>query len=229
MQMFRLLTLVALIMGVAACASTPGSNVAATNEQLLTPEGTGPFPVVIILHTTRGLTEDERIWARRLVNAGYAALIIDSGSLTGSTSDAAYSWRLREVTKAMVRLQSLPTIHGDRIAILGRSHGAGVALLTLEKKVEPAPRAVVSIFPRCNRVPSWKVNVPVLYLLGDDDRLTPPGVCKEVANRLARKGRPVRYIAYPDVGHFFDTAGDQASRHAEQEVLLFLNTHLRTQ
>ena len=225
MYWFRLLILVALIMGLGACAFIAGIDSAATNEELMMPEGVGPFPAVIILHTMHGLTAGERTWANRLVKAGYAALIIDSGYPAGRSIEA-YHERTLEVKRAIARLQSRLTIKGDRIALLGRSHGAGVALLTLDTKIEPAPRAIVSIFPRCSLVTSWKADIPVLYLLGGADFITPAEECERIATHLARKGKPVRSITYPESGHFFDTAGGEADRQAELAVLNFLSTHL---
>ncbi len=228
MDRLCLCLLLALILGLGACATTPNSNPVAIDEQILKPEGAGPFPAVIILHTTRGVTADEHLWATRFVKAGYAALVLDSGGVGRGGSGPAYQWRLDEVKSVMRQLQSHPAIIGDRIAMLGRSHGAGVALMTLANKIEPAPRAVVSLFPRCDRVVSWKVDVPVLYLLGGNDRITPPRSCEQIAASLSRKGLPVRAVTYPGVGHFFDASGGEADRQAEQEVMAFLSTHLRT-
>jgi dienelactone hydrolase len=48
------------------------------NYELLTPQGAGPFPAVIVMHPCNGVNDNTRRWAGRLVGWGYAALIVDS-------------------------------------------------------------------------------------------------------------------------------------------------------
>ena len=86
----------------------------------------------------------------------------------------------------------------------------------------------MSIVLLCNLAQSWKADIPVLYWLGGDDSVTPAEGCKESATHLTQKGRLVRSITYLEAGHLFDMAGGEAGRQAEQEVMIFLNTHLNT-
>jgi len=46
--------------------------------ELFRPEGTGPFSAVVVLHGCGGVTPNAYVWARRLKDWGYAALVIDS-------------------------------------------------------------------------------------------------------------------------------------------------------
>jgi hypothetical protein len=42
------------------------------------PEGVGPYPAVILLHTCAGISEHEESWSDRLVEWGYVVLAVDS-------------------------------------------------------------------------------------------------------------------------------------------------------
>ena len=45
---------------------------------IILPEGSPPFPAVVILHGCNGVSQNTRVWARRLASWGYTALIVDS-------------------------------------------------------------------------------------------------------------------------------------------------------
>ena len=100
-----------------ACGAMSGPGKARTYEYVYKPDGAGPFPAVIVLHSTRGLTADEREWGQRFVSRGYVALLLDSGALSGSETLAAYGWRTQELKDAMAYLQTLPEVQGQRIAV----------------------------------------------------------------------------------------------------------------
>jgi poly(3-hydroxybutyrate) depolymerase len=105
------------------------------NAVLVTPDGPGPFPVVILLHGCSGVRPIQRFWADRLRSWGYAALILDSFSARGGVnvcSDANQPLvtprdRAADVLSAALYLRTLPKIDGTRIAVLGDSHGGSTA------------------------------------------------------------------------------------------------------
>lgn len=107
------------------------------------PRGPGPFPVVITAHgyidvTTyysgQGLRRENDYLPRR----GYAVLHVDYRNHSGSDDDPRNGDRLRlgyaeDVINAALAIQSsgMSELDGDRIAILGRSMGGGVAMQAL--------------------------------------------------------------------------------------------------
>ncbi|WP_205856696.1 alpha/beta hydrolase family protein [Phytoactinopolyspora endophytica] len=111
------------------------------------PAGDGPFPVLILAHgyidpeiytTGRGLAREQDYLARQ----GYVVLHTDYRNYAGSDDDPENEVRLRlgyteDVINAVlaVRESSLPYVDGDRVGLLGRSMGGGIALNTLV--VEP--------------------------------------------------------------------------------------------
>ncbi len=107
------------------------------------PDGAGPFPVLVLAHgyidpdvytTGRGLRREQDYLARQ----GYAVLHTDYRNHAGSDDDPANEVRLRlgyteDVVNAVlaVRTSGIPQLDGERVGLLGRSMGGGVALNTL--------------------------------------------------------------------------------------------------
>jgi dipeptidyl aminopeptidase/acylaminoacyl peptidase len=103
------------------------------------PAGDGPFPVLVLAHgyidpaiytTGRGLAREQDYLARN----GYVVLHTDYRNHAGSDDDPDNEVRLRlgyteDVINAVlaVRDSPLPYLDGDRIGLLGRSMGGGVA------------------------------------------------------------------------------------------------------
>lgn len=119
------------------------------------PEGTGPFPVLVLLHgyidpdvyvTGQGLMREQDYLARR----GYVVLHVDYRNHAGSEQDPAAERRLRlgyteDAVNAVlaVRRSRLPFLDGDRVGLLGRSMGGGVTFNTLVARPGLVDAAVV--------------------------------------------------------------------------------------
>ena len=107
------------------------------------PRGTGPFPVVVLAHghidpdvyvTGQGFNREQDWLARH----GYVALHVDYRNHAGSDRDPSSDLNLRigyaeDVINAglAVRSSTLPFIDTERVALLGRSMGGGVAFQAL--------------------------------------------------------------------------------------------------
>ena len=107
------------------------------------PRGKGPFPVVVLAHgyidpkvyvTGQGFRREQDWLARN----GYIALHVDYRNHAGSDKDPDNDLSMRmgyaeDVINAglAVRNSTLPFIDNDRLALLGRSMGGGVAFQTL--------------------------------------------------------------------------------------------------
>jgi hypothetical protein len=50
---------------------------------IILPDVRPPYPGVVVLHGCNGVSQNTRVWARRLASWGYAALIVDSFSTRG--------------------------------------------------------------------------------------------------------------------------------------------------
>ncbi len=182
------------------------------DDRLLRPSGAGPFPAVIMLHGCGGLDQRDQMWAERLREWGYLTLRVNSfkaralkrvcgGGIFESVE------RVPDVLVALAHLRTLPDVLGDRIAVMGWSHGAGAALATLTAAPEDPEqgfRAAVVFYPGCRRLRPWSTRTPALLLLGGADDWTAAGPCQALAARQARTGLDVTQVTYPGAYHGFD-------------------------
>lgn len=119
------------------------------------PRGDGPFPVLILLHgyidpavysTGRGFERSQDYLAR----AGYVVVHVDYRNHASSSNDPDNDLRLRlgyaeDAVNAVlaVRRARLPYVDRERIGMLGRSMGGGVALTALVLRPDIVDAAVL--------------------------------------------------------------------------------------
>jgi dienelactone hydrolase len=141
---------------------------------LYKPEGTGPFPAIVLHHQCGGLRNASGSWqnmsmlgwAKEAVGRGYVALVLDSlgprGVDTvcmGAKGGVNFARGLKDALQAAEHLRKLSFVDRNRVAFAGYSWGAGVGLLASSKKavgwLNQAERfnAVVSFYPPCYIVP----------------------------------------------------------------------------
>jgi dienelactone hydrolase len=137
---------------------------------LYKPEGTGPFPAIVIQHQCGGLRSSSGNWqnlailgwAKEAVARGYVALVLDSLGPRGVDSvcygvkgGVNFPRGVRDAYQAAERLRKLPYVDGDRIAFAGFSWGAMVGLLasgeTWGNALQAGTRfrSIVAFYPGC--------------------------------------------------------------------------------
>ena len=93
------------------------------------PEGTGPFPAVVLLHGCNGPWKPwGDVWAERLVGWGYVVFQVDSfgprgyaDGICGSPFSVGSAVGAADAYAAKRHLEGLPIIDRDRIAVMGMS------------------------------------------------------------------------------------------------------------
>ena len=211
------LTIVLTVAG--GCASRlefPGPSSDLTlNGDLRRPEAAGPRPAVVLLAPCGGITSHMGEWAAWLNREGYVTLIVDSfGPRRSRTAclgqrptegDAA-----RDAIDALAYLRTLSFVDGQRVAVMGWSHGAGAALRA-SSSFGPGPvsldriafRAAVAFYPGCLFL-DVRTSTPTLLLLAGRDDWTPAGQCVAIGEMARNEDAPVRWEVYPDAQHAFD-------------------------
>jgi dienelactone hydrolase len=193
------------------------------------PEGDGPFPALVLMHQCGGLrsrnwqNRSMLDWARRAVEQGYVALLVDSlgprnveSVCERSTGGVNFPRGAKDAYQAARHLASLPYVDPSRLAIAGFSWGAMVTLLatnpTWQQTFGATVRfaAAVSFYPGCSGSPTLndmfigEVGTPLLVLMGGQDNETPPSSCIPRLQDVQRAGRPVEWHLYPDASHCWD-------------------------
>lgn len=183
---------------------------------LAKPEGNGPFPAVVLMHTCAGITEHEESWSDRLVAWGYVVLTVDSFTPRGQKHicDGDQEWttpwiRALDAYGAKRYLSTRPFVDPTRIAVLGLSHG-GKTILEAIKRSNSAGlaitpfRAAVAFYPSC--VEPEPIDIPVLVLIGSEDNWTPADHCVAYLDKL-QPPHEMTLKVFEGAHHAFDHPG----------------------
>jgi len=106
-------------------------------DEVVTPEGPGPFPTVIGFHGCGGKRAAQGEWARWFREAGFASVIVDSFAGRGLDAAAVCGGRrllpmerAGDVLVSLADVRRLPFVDPARIVLAGWSHGS-VAIMDL--------------------------------------------------------------------------------------------------
>jgi dienelactone hydrolase len=109
------------------------------------PEGEGPFPLVVFNHGgVSGVSGDMKWRSRLLVEEGYAVITPSYRGEGGSEGNVEVArGEVDDVLTAGRLLGNLPQVDGDRMALVGSSHGALIGVLGAGRRPEGL-RCIVS-------------------------------------------------------------------------------------
>ena len=187
-------------------------------------------PAVLILHGADGMARAEsyRFGAQALAASGFHVVLIRYFDRTG---DARANWSsLREdapvwlatIRDAVTYVSEKPNVDQDRIAVVGFSLGASLALAAAGE--DARIKAVVDVFgPLPTGADKAPRTPPVLILHGARDRIVPVENAHRLEKLLQGRGVPHEVKIYPDQGHGFSGA---AQIDAAGRILAFLQKHL---
>ncbi|MDH4871447.1 dienelactone hydrolase family protein [Pseudomonas sp. BN515] len=228
----------------------------APHLSLFTPEGTGPFPTVLVFHGCSGQSalfmRNVKSW---LLPAGYAVMFVDSHAARGiedwrPVCDGKRLWgneRAIDVYAALALARRNPAIDSDRLALLGYSHGGWTILDALSydgsaghgfpatgKGALAGVRGVITYYPYCGFPAHLRDglghNAPVLMFLGSKDHVTDHQQCLSALDQLA--GDRLQLVQYGNADHVFDQRSDLntyqpgPAQDAQQRALAFLRENL---
>lgn len=184
------------------------------------PDSSGPLPAVVLLHGCgggwRGL--DER-WGKLLADWGYVTLTVDRFGTRGITSACTGVLppsSLHDAYRALNFLVGLPSVDPSRIAVVGFSQGAMLALIAVERSLierssKEKFRAAIGFYPPCLGL-KGNMTVPALIMVGELDDWTLASECRNLAegrddwgiSREKGKGFPIEITVYSGAYHGFD-------------------------
>jgi dienelactone hydrolase len=183
-------------------------------------EVNGKVPAVIMLHGVGGVNAHYFEVADMLNEMGIAAFVVDSFEQRGMQLGVdfwkkffhSYSIRISDAYAALELLSTHPKIDKRRIAVIGYSHGAGVALFVASEKIcrsfiadDLRFAASIAYYPLCTT--QFKnidfTNAPILMLLAEKDNMCPIEFCLEYAQRIRDSGADIKVIVYKGAHHQF--------------------------
>jgi len=181
---------------------------------LTKPEGEGPFPAVVLLHSCLGLPANKRSIANMVASWGYVALFVDDFTTRGLKETCAvdFSEALSDALGALLYLSKLPYVDPTRIGAVGYSQGADTALEIASSRFASAFvisddlkfKAAAAFYPPCANEATATLEIPTLILIGELDNVTPAADCERLARNQPADHSDVKLVVYPSAYHLFD-------------------------
>jgi len=197
------------------------------HAQLFKPEGDGPFPTVIALHSCGGLGGHSepvlpryRDWVEQLLKAGHAVVLPDSYSSRELGPQCrikerrvlARRERLADIVATRRWLGQQAWVAQDRVSLIGWANGASALLWAVRPQSPrndgPDFRSAVAFYPDC-RISvglGWSARVPTLLLIGDKDDISSPTACRQMVEGARGRSALARIEVYSGAAHDFDRA-----------------------
>ena len=207
--------------GTSSLASFPGAPLSAADRDIIDvraaldrPQGNGPFPAVVLLHSCGGVREHLHDWSRFLVERGYAALVVDTFASRRlgpcpNGRDPNMMAGLEMVSDAygaLAYLAARPDIAADRVYVMGFSLG-GWAVRAMATRDPPAGaqgrfRGAIALYAGCMEYAGReRLTFPTLVIIGTNDGRDFPS-CDLAAQTRSNRDLDVRII--PGAYHAFD-------------------------
>jgi carboxymethylenebutenolidase len=193
------------------------------------PSGEGRYPIILVCHENRGLTEHIKDVARRFAHAGYTSLAVDLLSRHGGTQALDYSevpavlgsidpeQFARDFISAWHYLQQQPYTLADQVGMTGFCFGGGVTWKVATRM--PELRAAVPFYgphPPLSDIASIKA--PVLAIYAENDQRINQGF-PAVEEEMQRLHKPYAKVIYPETEHaFFNDTGPRYKPEAAKDA-----------
>ncbi|MHA2344924.1 MAG: dienelactone hydrolase family protein [Candidatus Hodarchaeales archaeon] len=230
------------------CATIDGDRLM-LKAKLSKPKGEGPFPAIIMMHCCAGDTPYLDPWEKSLVNWGYVVLRVDSLSPRKKATfcgdpyiDSLAKDRCQDACDAKSYLMRQAYVDKENIGIIGWADGGMAAILAIDDETRPKNlsrpfKVAIALYPRCN--PIYKLNAPLLVLIGREDDWYPAERCEKF---LITENAPheITLKIYDNAAHCFDWKGvnmrylghtlkynHEAAVDAISQVQEFLSKHLK--
>lgn len=196
-----------------------GEDGAEVMAYLAQPAEDGTFPVILVCHENRGLTDHIRDVARRLAKAGYVALAVDLLSRSGGTQAVGSDQVpgvlgntnpdqfVQDFRAGWQYLGTLPFTQPERVGMVGFCFGGGVTWRVATQMPElKAAAPYYGPHPPVADVPN--IQAAVLAIYGGLDTRINSGI-PEIEAAMQENGKIYEKVIYPDADHAFhnDTGG----------------------
>jgi carboxymethylenebutenolidase len=197
---------------------------------LYKPAGAGPFPAVLVLHTSGGLQAADLAYAAKLADEGYVCMVPDFFKAYGlhpntrQQTFTAYAAPIYEdFVNAIDVLKKMPGVRGDATGAVGFSNGGYWAMLLAARKHVQAGVSYYGAFNGAgsdNTLEAMRSSFnenssPVLVLHGVSDTTVNIRFAEMLASILRNAKVPNEVQLYQATGHSYDRSGGNAEATAD--------------
>ncbi len=191
----------------------PGEDAATVMAHIAWPFGDGPFPVVLVCHENRGLTDHIRAVTERVAKAGYVGLAVDllsrqggsaavgSDNVPGALGQTSPEQFVADFRSGWEFLKTQPFADTERLGMVGFCFGGGVTWQVATHM--PELRAAVPFYgppPAVDEVPNIQAAVLGIYG-GLDTRIT--GTLPAMEAAMQANGKIFEPVVYDGADHAF--------------------------
>jgi carboxymethylenebutenolidase len=179
---------------------------------LARPEGTGPFPGVIVIQEWWGLNHHIKDVAGRFAREGFVALAPDlyRGREAAEPDEARKlameldrPRAIKDIQGAVNYLIAQPFVEPKRAGVVGFCMGGGLALMMAWMGKDVG--AVVVFYGRgeLDDETAQKVSAPILGLFGEADQGIPVETVRANERKLKAHNKAAEFVIYPGAPHAF--------------------------
>lgn len=218
---------------------------------LSTPEGSRPFPALVVIQHQSGVDTFIQSITARLADMGFVAAAPDLYHRDGPncaddmrTRSTRLSDRrvIGDIGATVDYLKRLPSVDPGRVGIIGFCMGGRIVYLSAA--AIPAFKAAVTFYPG-NTGRAWgrdipsplertrEIHCPLQGHFGDDDKNPSPEDRVKLDAELTKHTKAHEFYAYPNAGHAFmddtkESYRPDAAKAAWLRAVEFLRLHLGT-
>ena len=241
--MMAVLMAAASVASAAEQAVTYKSGTETVSGLLVTPEGKGPFPAVVVIHEWWGLDAWVKDQARELAREGYVALAVDlyRGKVTDKQEEAHQFMSglpedraMRDLKAGLAFLKARKDVRRGRIGAIGWCMGGKYALKLATE--EPTLAAAVAYYgaPPTDEAAIARIKAPVLGNFGAEDTGPSPEQVRAFEAAMKKAGKAVDVKIYPGAGHAFANPNNpwkgyraEQAKDAWSRTVAFFAKHLK--
>lgn len=208
---------------------------------LAQPEGTGPFPALVVIHEWWGINDQIKDVTKKFAQEGYVALAVDlyRGEITTDAGEARKlsqrlpkSRAIQDMLAALSYLQKQPIVIKNKIGSIGWCMGGGYSLQMAINSSELAACVIYYGRLETDEEQLKRITSPVIGFFGEEDSAIPVESVKSFQETMKNLGKKVEIHIYPGAGHAFanptrsSAYRPKATEDAWSKTLTFLQESL---
>ena len=212
---------------------------------VLRPQGTGPFPVVVVLHSAGGLTKSFLSLGEDLARAGFLVVVgcwqageaRTPGNAVCAKATPQAEWVADPAGNSGKELiamaRTLPDAKADRVGLYGISRGGHAALWAASTGAgvqavvadAPAHRPAITPAPASSQDVVAGLDAPLLILHGTADRSIPVEQSREYERAARALGKSIVVVYFEGAGHM-PSLLPESQIEARKRAIAFLREKL---